>query len=65
MQLDHNLPDEVIINNLNTTQLYSGADLGRRADAIFLVKIFQKVLENAFLAYFFKNLPTAQKILPK
>ena len=31
----------------------------------FLVKIFQKVPENAFLACFFKTLRTVQKVLPK
>ena len=28
----------------------------------FLVEIFQKVPKNAFLTFFFKNLPEAQKI---
>ena len=31
----------------------------------FLVKIFQKVPKNAFLACFFKILPAAQKFGPK
>ena len=34
----------------------------RRKNAIFLLKIFQKVAKNAFLARFFKILPKAQKI---
>ena len=31
----------------------------------FLVKMFQKIPENAFLAFFFKILPVAQKLWPK
>ena len=31
----------------------------------FFVKIFQKVPKNGFFDCFFKNLPAAQKILPK
>ena len=41
---------------------------GERApkkNAIFFVKIFQKVPKNGFIDRFFKNLPVAQKILPK
>ena len=31
----------------------------------FFVTIFQKVLKNSFFDCFFKNLPAAQKLLPK
>ena len=40
---------------------------GERAPkkTLFFVKIFQKVPKNGFFDSFFKNLPAAQKILPK
>ena len=40
---------------------------GERAPkkTLFFVKIFQKVPKNGFFDCFFKNLPAAQKILPK
>ena len=42
-----------------------GGGCTRRKNAIFLVKVFQKVPKTPFLDYFFKILPAAQKNWPK